>query len=222
MHSMTGFAECRREFDGYTVMIRMKSVNGKYLDPQFRITEAFMAFESEISSILKERVGRGKVNVWVDIVLTKPEWMGLSVDPSLWIPIIGQVETLKDRFPNYSFTIPIPDLMQSQAVSRSSLPEEVREQIRIDILAVFREVLEAFLLMKKSEGAFLKKIFSAGSRRSGEWWNPSVDSAVVLPNRRLPCCARNSRISFRSPGSTRRGSSRKRPSWPSVPTLTRR
>ncbi len=59
---MTGFALARREHSAGTVFLELRSVNSRYLDPQFRISEELRAAETVLREALVARLSRGKLD----------------------------------------------------------------------------------------------------------------------------------------------------------------
>ncbi len=61
VHSMTGFAVKTLDLGRVTLHIEFKSVNSRYLDLAFRITEDLRQAEPLLRELISSRVGRGKV-----------------------------------------------------------------------------------------------------------------------------------------------------------------
>lgn len=60
--SMTGYGDARREEDGLSVAVEIRSVNSRYLKINIRGAES-AALEAKIESIVRKRLNRGTVNV---------------------------------------------------------------------------------------------------------------------------------------------------------------
>jgi uncharacterized protein (TIGR00255 family) len=60
--SMTGYAAAVRELPQGTLTLELKSVNGRFLDVQFRIAEDLRAAEPQLRDLVTASVGRGKVD----------------------------------------------------------------------------------------------------------------------------------------------------------------
>jgi uncharacterized protein (TIGR00255 family) len=60
--SMTGYATVTRELPQGTLTLELKSVNGRFLDVQFRIAEDLRAAEPQLRDLVTSSVGRGKVD----------------------------------------------------------------------------------------------------------------------------------------------------------------
>lgn len=65
MYSMTGFGRGEYERDGHSFSVEVKSVNHRYLETGVRMPHRLGALEQEIRSVVKKRLSRGKVDVFV-------------------------------------------------------------------------------------------------------------------------------------------------------------
>lgn len=61
--SMTGFALARRDHQAGSIVLEIRSINSRYLDPQFRISEELRAGEAALREAIGARVSRGKLDV---------------------------------------------------------------------------------------------------------------------------------------------------------------
>jgi uncharacterized protein (TIGR00255 family) len=59
--SMTGYAVKTRDIERGTLQLELKSVNSRYLDFHFRVTEELRALEMPLREMLAARLSRGKV-----------------------------------------------------------------------------------------------------------------------------------------------------------------
>ena len=60
---MTGFALARREHRLGAIVLEMRSVNSRYLDPQFRLSDELRGGETLLREAITARVARGKLDV---------------------------------------------------------------------------------------------------------------------------------------------------------------
>ena len=67
IHSMTGFASATRELTGGTLSIELRSVNHRYLDLQFRLSEDLRPLEPGLRELIMARLQRGKVECRVSL-----------------------------------------------------------------------------------------------------------------------------------------------------------
>ncbi|MGB5082252.1 MAG: YicC/YloC family endoribonuclease [Burkholderiales bacterium] len=67
IYSMTGYAAAARELPAVSLTAELKSVNGRFLDVQFRLPEELRAVEPVLRELIQARVGRGKVECRVAV-----------------------------------------------------------------------------------------------------------------------------------------------------------
>src|SRR5207247_3291695 len=65
--SMTGYAAATRELPTTSLAAEVKSVNGRFLDVQFRLPEELRTVEPALRELIQARVGRGKVECRVSV-----------------------------------------------------------------------------------------------------------------------------------------------------------
>jgi uncharacterized protein (TIGR00255 family) len=68
VRSMTGYATVARELAQGALTLELRSVNGRFLDVQFRMTEDLRAVESQLRELVTAAVARGKVDCRVNFV----------------------------------------------------------------------------------------------------------------------------------------------------------
>ncbi len=62
LQSMTGFALVRREHPLGSIVLEMRSVNARFLDPTFRVSEELRSGETVLREALTARLARGKID----------------------------------------------------------------------------------------------------------------------------------------------------------------
>ncbi len=65
LRSMTGFGRGEASDDKYRISVEMKSVNHRYMELSIKMPKKFNAFEANIRSLLKKRIQRGKVDLYI-------------------------------------------------------------------------------------------------------------------------------------------------------------
>lgn len=61
IHSMTGYAAQTRDLGHGTLQLEIKSVNSRFLDPTFRVSEDLRTVEPALRELLTTQIARGKV-----------------------------------------------------------------------------------------------------------------------------------------------------------------
>ncbi len=160
MRSMTGFAETESGGNGFSVSLRMKSVNGRYLDCQFRLPESFGGLEPYMLTMLKQQVSRGRVTVWVELRIDDPEKAGARVNMGVLSTYAKEFKVLQDQFPMLSFSVPMTVLFNRDANLLFQEPaSDFQEEVKQVVLASFDNLLTRFNEGRKKEGDFLQKDF---------------------------------------------------------------
>jgi uncharacterized protein (TIGR00255 family) len=64
---MTGFGDARREADGLTAAVEIRTVNNRHFKLSVRAAEGYAALETQVEELIRRYVNRGTVQVWVRI-----------------------------------------------------------------------------------------------------------------------------------------------------------
>ncbi len=94
---MTGFGEARREENGVTVAVELRTINNRYFKISYRSSDGYNSLEPQIESVVRDRIKRGTLMVTLRVdrpvsadayrlnteVLTA-YWRQLSELPSQW------------------------------------------------------------------------------------------------------------------------------------------
>ncbi len=65
LKSMTGFGRCEEVGEERKIIVEMKAVNHRYCDISIKLPKKLNFFEAGIRNVLKQYVGRGKVDVFI-------------------------------------------------------------------------------------------------------------------------------------------------------------
>nr|MCR5055412.1 YicC family protein [Clostridia bacterium] len=71
LKSMTGFGKGISTCESGTVTVEIKTVNSKSLDLQIKMPRELSAFEITVKKALREKVSRGKVDIFVQFEKAK-------------------------------------------------------------------------------------------------------------------------------------------------------
>ena len=61
--SMTGFGESHQQADGLAVLVEVRTINNRYFKFSMRSGEGYTALESQVESVVREKIKRGTVQV---------------------------------------------------------------------------------------------------------------------------------------------------------------
>jgi len=140
IHSMTGYATAAKDFPFGTLGVELRSVNHRYLDVQFRLSDDLRAIEPALREMLSEQVGRGKVECRVTFLAAAGVNKTYRLNEELMLHLedlelkvrtmlagAGQLTTAEVlRWPGVLATEPLP-LEEMQAACRDLLTAALRE-----------------------------------------------------------------------------------------------
>ena len=153
--SMTGFAQKTAEIDGFSIVLTLKSVNGKGLDISVKIpSQDFQTLENYIKDRIKSSLSRGTVLVSIDLKQTKDI---KNMDVGFLENIIKDLKETCQRL-NINLTDDkIFDIAMETYKTSQEKDEEKKERIKDTITMLFEQALKEFMESKEKEGEFLIK-----------------------------------------------------------------
>ncbi|HEY5564821.1 MAG TPA: YicC/YloC family endoribonuclease [Rhodothermia bacterium] len=83
VESMTGFGRGEAVHDGLFAEVEVRSVNNRFCEVSVRLPRHLATYEYEIQQIVRQTVGRGKVNVHVRVDNEESAGSGLRLEPEL-------------------------------------------------------------------------------------------------------------------------------------------
>jgi len=92
--SMTGYGQGRAEEKDFSVAVEIQSYNHRFLDIQVKMPPDYARLEPFAAGIVKTRLSRGRVNVYVDLKLG-PARCQASINPELaegYWKVLGRLE----------------------------------------------------------------------------------------------------------------------------------
>ncbi|MCX8083601.1 MAG: YicC family protein [Calditerrivibrio sp.] len=152
--SMTGYSKIIENYEDCSIKIEIKSLNSKFLDAKIKLPKLFNHLEIKILSMLREKLVRGKVDVYVDITYNKtpkiPKINNLMVNE-----IVTILNDLKNRH-GINDDIKIEHLLKFDDVLFFEENEELEETISNYILKTFMLSISKLDQMRIFEGDMLK------------------------------------------------------------------
>lgn len=98
--SMTGYATLTREFPGGSLSVEVKSVNGRFLDLQFRLADELRAIEPALRELIANRVSRGKVECRVAIATSSNSALALQLNRILLVELAALEKQVRAVLPD--------------------------------------------------------------------------------------------------------------------------
>ncbi|MFO7883089.1 MAG: YicC/YloC family endoribonuclease [Kosmotogaceae bacterium] len=154
--SMTGFAKAESEKNDIHCSVEIKSVNSKYLRIDTNVPGGFSEIEVKTSRFLRERLKRGSIKVFIDIIFLKKTDI-IQVDMGIAGAYYNALKTIADEFKipdrvTLAVMSGMKDIMKYQV--SSGLNEKIWECLE----EALEEAVEKLNEDRKIEGKNLYKV----------------------------------------------------------------
>ncbi len=154
--SMTGYGRGEAAGEGLTVTVELRAVNNRYLDCTVKMPRSYLFAEEALKERIQSKVGRGKVDVFVNVSHTAGDDMTVTVNESLAKAYMKALEQLKEMGGGcvkgeYRST----DLARFPDVLTVEKKEEDPEAVKALLLQAMDGALADFDSMREREGARL-------------------------------------------------------------------
>ena len=98
MKSMTGYGEAAHLVRGTKIAVQIRSLNHRHLDLQLRVPREYLAFEEEIRKTIRERILRGRIDVFINRLPGKGQGHRLEVDEELLDQYLQAIKRAKKKY----------------------------------------------------------------------------------------------------------------------------
>lgn len=155
MKSMTGYGEASQNIRSGKVTVQIRSLNHRHLDLQLRVPREYLAFEEEIRKTLRDKISRGRVDLFINRYAAKGQARKLEMDEALVGQYIAGVKQLKRKFKldgdiEVSLLADIPDLFHVREIEIDGGSE------RAAVLKALASALKKLEQAREREGGHLR------------------------------------------------------------------
>ncbi|MGZ8495472.1 MAG: YicC/YloC family endoribonuclease [Candidatus Binatia bacterium] len=155
MKSMTGYGEASQNIHGARITVQIRSVNHRHLDLQVRTPREYMSFEEEIRKLLREKISRGRIDLFVNRYVAKGQLRKLEMDEALIGQFLSGVAQLKKKYQlggevDVALVSNIPDVFHVREVEIDSKGE------RQAVLKALNGALKKLEQSREREGMHLR------------------------------------------------------------------
>jgi uncharacterized protein (TIGR00255 family) len=152
---MTGYGKGESENQLYKLKIELKSVNHRYLDVNLKLPRYLIYLEEGIKKLIKEKINRGKVDVFVNFDFSDASSMDVKVDIPLARSFKFALEELKTEL-EIDDTIRLNNILSISDVIKTEKKELDEDLVWETIKEATEEALDKILQMREYEGEQLK------------------------------------------------------------------
>ena len=159
MRSMTAFARAETKVGRGQVVVEIRSVNHRYLQPGFHLARECARLEPLWRQQLREVCSRGKVDVTASFQRTADESRGERLDQAQLRRLVG---TCRRLFPHSdpAQMLGLPTVWSAAPATDTALAPAAQQ--------TYEEALEAFVQQRESEGERLGRILREQLQEVGQ------------------------------------------------------
>jgi len=155
IYSMTGYAVKTRDIEHGTLQLELKSVNSRYLDFHFRVSEELRALEMPLRELLAARLARGKIECRLSFNAGAARAEQLQLNSELLATLHSLNDQVRGQMPearplSVNDVLRWPGMFGDQSVDYAAFGPHV--------LALAREVLDEFAASRGREGEKLAEM----------------------------------------------------------------
>jgi uncharacterized protein (TIGR00255 family) len=155
MKSMTGYGEAAHLVRGTKIAVQIRSLNHRHLDLQLRVPREYLAFEEEIRKTIREKVLRGRIDLFINRFPGKGHGHRLEVDEELLDQYLEAIKKAKKKYRlsgdvDVSLFARLPDLFHVKEIEADKASE------RQGLFGALAAALEKLQQSREREGKRLK------------------------------------------------------------------
>lgn len=157
--SMTGYGRAEKLCEGRKISVEIKSVNNRYLDYGIRVYKQYSFIEEAVREAVSAKISRGKVDVFVQFDEKECEGEVISVNSDV---AKGYYDALKFMGESLDIKndVTVSTLSRFQDIFNIEKPEQDKERITADTLAVLELALRDISENRAGEGKRLYEFFT--------------------------------------------------------------
>ena len=155
--SMTAFARREEQTPVGKIALEIRSVNNRFLDPVFRLPEAFRLLEPEMRKRLETSVKRGRVEINVRLDRSSASEDNAQINLQQLQVLAKLQNAVLDTMPNAN-VMSVSSVLQWPGIVEKSDTDD--DQTAAVFFPLFDGVVEDFIISRKQEGARLGDLIS--------------------------------------------------------------
>ena len=155
MFSMTGYGRGEYKCGGLEITAEIKTVNNRYLDISVKCPKIFTANEELIRSLVREKLTRGHVDLYVSYTDKRERQKSLYLDLSTARAYVESAKAIKEAFPDLQDDFTVSSLMRQSDVLRQEDPASADEQLIAGLTEAVNGALDKLNAMRETEGGKL-------------------------------------------------------------------
>lgn len=157
MFSMTGFGKGEYRENGIDLTVELKTVNNRFLDISVKSPRIFAAFEESVRALVREKLSRGHVDVFISYNDRREREKSLYVDLAAARSYAEAARQIKQAFPDLADDITISSVLRFPDVLRQEEVSGADDVLENALRVALTRALSSLAEMRLQEGERLKK-----------------------------------------------------------------
>ncbi len=155
--SMTAFARRELRGDFGLVMCEIRSVNHRYLEPTFRLSDLVRELEMPLRERLRQQLSRGKIDIWIKHETIDNDVAEIRINHELATRLVAAASEI-DKMTRHAAPLNAADILRIPGVV---CPAQPNQQVVTQVaLTLFDDTLMDFIAMRQREGAAINTMIS--------------------------------------------------------------
>ena len=152
--SMTGYGTAAGASGKLALTVELKSVNNRFLDVSVKLPRSYSFAEEPVKSLVQQKLGRGKVDVFVNIDASKADDVVVRLNEPVVNAYVTALRQLAEQY-DVPFDTGTTGLSRLPDVFIMEKQQVDAEAFTADLLAVAAQAADAICAMRETEGARL-------------------------------------------------------------------
>lgn len=153
--SMTGYGRCNETVENMEITAEIKAVNHRYFEFSSRVPRQFGFLDEKIKQYVKDRVNRGKTEVYISINMLDNTAVSVEVNHPLAKAYVDALTELQSTYALAS-EVKATDIARFPDVLAVRKEEQDEDAIFEAVKSVLGKAVDAFIAMRETEGEKLK------------------------------------------------------------------
>lgn len=155
LKSMTGYGRGEFANEYFNIIIEIKSVNHRYSDINVKMPRHINFLEEKIKKAVREKISRGKVDVYINLEYINDTAVDVKVDIPLAKAYKEKLEQLIDEL-KLDENVKLFNILSLPEIIRTEKKETDEELLWMPLKNALEEALEKIMEMKVVEGEAIK------------------------------------------------------------------
>lgn len=154
--SMTGFGRSEVVTDKCKITVEIKAVNHRYLDLSIKTPKKFNALETQMRTLLKDYIQRGKVDLYISCEDYGEDRVNLRYNRALAAEYMERFREMREQFKELVPDVRVMDLARCPEVLTMEQAPDNEEELWEGVSTALKEAASRLVETREREGENLK------------------------------------------------------------------